>query len=103
MANSTPGPWQWFTKLSGSENHRGFRIITDSQGLVADVMPRDEDGVIGEANARLIASSPELLAALRRIATASADDGGWLQQFPGWAQAEARAAIAKATGQEVQV
>jgi hypothetical protein len=96
-AKHTPGPWDYSAKLSASENHRGFRIWEHGDSWVlADVMPMDEDGKQGEANARLIAAAPELLEALKtclliveHLAAESAPT----------TIAEARAAIAKATGQ----
>ena len=71
VAQHTPGPWEHSPKLSGSENHKGFNIWQllpgDHGSFIADVSPRDEDGIEGEANARLIAASPRLLAALEEI------------------------------------
>jgi hypothetical protein len=54
-----------------------------------------------EANARLIAAAPYLLAELQHIANAnpSSWDEETRDQFQQWAQNRARAAIAKATGE----
>lgn len=50
----TPGPWQL----------RGSRLVTDSQGvLIAEKIQANYPGT-PEANARLIAAAPDLLAAL---------------------------------------
>lgn len=35
----TKGPWSYGAKLSGSENHRGFRVGTEKSWLIAEVMP----------------------------------------------------------------
>ena len=100
----TPGPWE--ADYCPSEDRIGFysieALITHRHGPVADTMNRDycispeED----RANARLIASAPELLAELQNIA--NADPRNWNEemrdQFQQWAQNRARAAIAKAEG-----
>lgn len=94
MTKPTPGPWSFNAKLSASENHRGFTIRSDAGWVLADVIPVDEGGVEGKANARLIAAAPDLLEAVR----------GLLDALPSAtthpAIAAARAAIAKATGGE---
>jgi hypothetical protein len=96
MIGHTKGPWDWATKLSGSENHRGFRVGKDKSWLVADVMPIDSDGKEGAANARLIAAAPELLEALRALcAHPSVNDG----DVPSPLYDAAIDAIAKATGE----
>src|SRR5574337_1971996 len=66
----TPGPWQYASKLTASENHRGFFVRAPNRhGMwaLAEVLPGDEDGILGEANARLIAAAPELYEALRAV------------------------------------
>lgn len=67
VSRHTPGPWIYSAKLSGSENHRGFGIRSTDGWALADVQPADEDGATGEANARLIAAAPDLLAALKAM------------------------------------
>lgn len=57
-------PWRYQEKLSGSENHRGYLVIDASGFRVADVSPRDEDGIEGKQLASLIAVAPQLLQAL---------------------------------------
>lgn len=52
-----------------------------------------------DANARLIAAAPELLAELQNIANANTSDWDDPSDFKAWAQSRARAAIAKATGE----
>jgi hypothetical protein len=102
MSKHTPGPWDSIARLSGSENHKGYRVVSASRRhLVADVIPVDEDGNEGGANARLIAAAPELLNALcsllrhverarEQVLFSVGDDGP---------EAFARAAIAKAKGE----
>ena len=84
----TAGPWDYGARLSASENHKGFyvgpgvrahhRLPAGCHGgvgaaVIAEVYPLDEDGVKGQANARLIASAPQLLEALERIAATELD------------------------------
>ena len=68
---STPGPWSTYTILQPSENHRGWEIAPKRGNRVAAVYPMcTEDGSDpseeAQANARLIAAAPDLLAALKR-------------------------------------
>lgn len=86
-AAASPGPWGVAERLSGSENHRGFRLYDEaSEWFFADVQPADEDGVEGRANADFIAASRQaptrLLAALRGLPTYEAVvvDGGDLEE-----------------------
>lgn len=61
----TPGPWMYTTEANSS----GMRYIKQAPSAGADEIARVEgwkDGV-GEANAKLIAASPELLAALKAL------------------------------------
>jgi hypothetical protein len=67
--------------------------------LLAQVMPLDSNGIAGGANARLIASAPELLEALLMVRDADNDcltDG--LPTIPSMARAKIDAAIKKAEG-----
>lgn len=61
MTSHTEGPWTFQARPSGSENHKGFRICGPEFFIALEVIPVDQDGKEGEANARLIASAPELL------------------------------------------
>jgi hypothetical protein len=94
MSKHTPGPWQYNAKLSGSENHRGFSICNEHGWALADVQPADEDGIEGEFNASLIATAPDLLAVLQELIDIEGPQPGTVA----WAD-KARAAIAKATGE----
>jgi hypothetical protein len=90
MSAHTPGPWNFYPLLSGSENHKGYRI-QDRNGWIADCSPRDEDGKEGGANARLICAAPDLLEALQSMisVTPGTNEPRCVER--------ARAAIAKAT------
>lgn len=93
----TPGPWFYRTyplKLGFIE------VLAPSGQRVAGVDCTPE--VNEEANARVIAAAPELLAALTKIATApegaySRNREQYLQNVIVWCQETARAAIAKAS------
>jgi hypothetical protein len=67
----TPGPWRYVPFLSGSENHKGFCVqqVGRRRGkyAVAEVYPLDQDGIEGQANARLIAAAPSLYKQLEKI------------------------------------
>lgn len=94
-----PGPWRVTTK--GSKH-----FIDGADGLTVAYLDRAGARVRGEidANARLLASAPCLLAALqdaefllRKVATNWKESGSMVDSFARSA-ADARAAIAKATG-----
>ena len=100
----TPGPW-----YVGSGTHEGRNIysvasVTDDEGFTYQpiVASAEDDGIkCWDANARLIAAAPDLLEALQRIA-----DGQEMSGVFTFAdvvlryQEIARAAIAKATGEQ---
>ena len=82
MTQHTPGPWKTTGANITDANRNHVATVTD--GGTTD----------GEANARLIAAAPELLAALKDIAETQ-----WANGVPSsGALREARAAIAKAEG-----
>jgi hypothetical protein len=90
----TPGPW------SAEECRSGFAVYANKSGD-AVVRTEDDEGRYGpidnEANARLIASAPELLAVLKRLcSTFCACCYGSTRAGAEWR--EARAAIDKAEG-----
>jgi hypothetical protein len=99
----TPGPWYYVPRLSASENHAGYLVgcgPTPNQ-RIAEVIPVDQDGIKGGANARLIAAAPEMLEALQAMVGSYVrfyGDKG-LESPPGQIK-KALAAIAKATGAE---
>ena len=114
MSKHSVGTWNFHAKLSGSENHRGFNVYAQPSGwYIADVSPIDEDGAEGKANARLIAAAPDLLAACQAMAEWDAaenqlppydsDNGASFDQCMALCRDafdKARAAIAKATGEQ---
>ena len=91
-AKHTPGDWQVLTRLSGSENHKGYRIVNSERDswFIADVSPIDEDGIEGGANAKLIAAAPDLLEAAKKVS-------GSLNERHIYGLEELNAAIKKAT------
>lgn len=61
-----PSPllWKYGEHLSGSENHHGYYINTNkNKWILAEVMPVDENGVEGKANAELIVQAVNSYAA----------------------------------------
>lgn len=102
----TPGhiPGPWTVDYSGLAR----LAITGAGGeTLAFCNWQCEDGDVDEANARLIAAAPELLGALERVVDAFQTDSQVSPNLPvliSWetnqnAIAQARAAIARATGQ----
>ena len=89
MSNHTPGPWEVMIDDAGFIDF--YRI--DANGETVG------EALLGEADARLIAAAPDLLAALQALVVL--DDGNrselwcWSEEFEA-----ARAAIAKATGEQ---
>jgi hypothetical protein len=93
-AKHTPGPWAQAT-LSPSD------VVTDADAMIATA----RDGMNGIsrdqaiANARLIATAPTMLDALREL-TIAAEAAGWdIDADNAPILAAARAAIARATGE----
>ena len=91
--STTPAPWV-----------RRIGVGQYAEEVVAK-SPRGKDIVVArvgggmdkrEANARLIAAAPDLLAELENIANANTADWDDPSDFKAWAQSRARAAIAKA-------
>ena len=76
MSKHTPGPWEWGWSAKVGDFDKGVSIIApDGRGLVAQVanMERDkgytddEPHIETQANARLIAVAPAMLAELREV------------------------------------
>jgi hypothetical protein len=84
-----PGPWHTL------DTDRGIYIIGPSSSLLAIVQPYHSNVVQNEANARLIASAPDLLEALQSL-VANLAEGDFISETRIDA---ARAAITKATGE----
>jgi hypothetical protein len=98
----TPGPWQWH-KLDGRDDPDHFNALESEGGTVltyqvtcSDPNP-DTTIEVSEANARLIASGPDLLAAAQAALTYL--DSFAVSTGAGYdaARANLKAAIAKAT------
>ncbi len=99
----SPTPWR-FSQDLGSQH--GCRLIHAADGrLVADAgrIPHRDPAEM-DANARLIAAGPELLAALDHLLQQTVDmdlkHGLTLSEGEGHARGQALAAIAKAAAQE---
>lgn len=96
MSKHTPGPW-YHDFASGMKNGNAalieyfVRRDGDSVSIAADIVDPDTCNP-SEANARLIAAAPDLLAALKHCS-------GWVEAYGrSELRREVRAAIAKATG-----
>jgi hypothetical protein len=97
-AKHTPGPWYCLPEYSnGGEVHSAAGIICDASiGRNEREEYQKAHRAESEANARLIAAAPELLAALKEILVAAEECGAIGSHGP--ALKTARAAIAKAQG-----
>ena len=95
MNKHTPGPW---TVNIPNNRETAIRGIHGGDYVIADILNDGYEDDEQEANARLIAASPDMLEALRRVANLNENAGeigdGMLRTIV----AEARAAIAKAEG-----
>lgn len=106
-AAHTPGPWEVFIDDSGGPTS-GWPLSIDAMNdpdktvvRTGGQWPYEWDAATSQreacANARLIAAAPELLEALDRLVNITAILPPSMDE-PGSAIAQARAAIAKATG-----
>ncbi len=95
----TPGPWEWRRPAHPDTAGASYSIKTTSEdkwneynGYVATLLANSPNA---EANARLIATAPDMLAALKGMV---ADyEEFWGKEPGGWKNTDvARAAIAKA-------
>ena len=89
----TPGPWSYFYKPKYDEWHISMPMPDSSMKLA--LCPDGIQSENREADARLIAAAPDMLAALRKIASNDAD--GHHMFTPQAMQEIARAVVAKAT------
>ena len=83
----TPGPW-----IAQNVGGKGWFIVTEDDLILAMTLKGDDSD---EADARLVAAAPGLLAALEQLVEAH-DGTHIILQPEHWA--DARAAIAKAQG-----
>ena len=88
----TPGPWR-YCKTNGSPTHGEHVVAGAKPGYLAEVRDCGSGDVV--ANARLIASAPELLAALVELRD-------WYAEHTGLPAVSANAAIAKAVGHNTE-
>jgi hypothetical protein len=87
--NHTPGPWRQHT-----DGEKTYASVRGRNGqCVADCGSRSD--VVAQANAKLIAASPDLLEALMDVFK-TAEDGGKISDI-NWTLL--RVAVAKATGE----
>lgn len=97
MEKHTPGPWRISPSGGLIQQVNGGPLNCVCRGFGRD----DESFPNWQANARLIAAAPELLAALQAIVGLNIEQDGatcdWTELI--FAIASARAAVAKATGQ----
>lgn len=97
MSKATPGPW--IARIP--DDLGGSRVYVDRKGgslIATPAYMRDENEA--EANARLIAAAPNLLAACKRAVDFGLRDTSYCSNETDEVCAELEAAIAKATGQE---
>ena len=96
-AEHTPGPWQFAEAGSWKDGVRTskeyFVRRPDDDVAIASEILNPEDSTPSEANARLIAAAPELLAALEVCVDELKRNGIQSESIQ-----DARAAIAKAKG-----
>ncbi len=107
MNTHTPGPWttQGDSHQLSPHPYHEYRFIVSADGIVA----RMSDSPTQKADARLIAATPDLLEALQQILVGF-EHGDFRRTHPRQADDDpyhpalvaARAAIAKATGEEPQ-
>ena len=93
-AQHTPGPW--FTDETDASDVYRYVLPAGREGLVCRVPLRMKDS--GEANARLIAAAPDMLAALRSIAAITTCTDQDHEAMCAEIQGICREALAKVTG-----
>lgn len=111
----TPGPWYVGTGTYEGRNIYSANAITDSEGFIYQPViatAEDNDVPHWDANARLIAAAPELLTALQWYEAKAVQMGraainqdsklmlALMKEIAVEYGAQARAAIAKATGEQ---
>ncbi len=95
----TPGPWMTKRAAVQTDGAYDFAVVTETTDIIAETFGRSGVATYhdAEANARLIAAAPELLAALKAAREFGLDDFKSGEQ-PIYEQMDA--AIAKAEGRE---
>ena len=95
----TPGPWYVGSGTYEGRNIYSTASVTDGEGFTYQPVvatAEDDEVACWDANARLIAAAPDLLEALKDMV----DLVELLCPFDGPQQRKARAAIARATGEQ---
>ena len=93
MSKHTKGPWStWEDKDSEGDMEIFILEEEGSRELVCKLLPSQGGDNEDRANARLIATAPEMLAMLKRLATISTMDLKWDEEL--------QDIIAKAEGRE---
>jgi hypothetical protein len=88
----TPGPWAIERLTNGAYPRTVITHQTNYRAcIVADLHNASLNGE-AEANARLIAAAPELLAALEKIDANAAESVAWIRRVAGGAIAKAKGA-----------
>lgn len=99
--NHTPGPWA-LSEETLRDDLRSKLVHGLPEGMLAIVRVENQGAYYGDANARLIASAPDLLAALKalQIQALQSDVNDPSNEWGCEALAMARAAISKAEGRQ---
>ena len=102
-ARYTPGPWG----LAEVKNETGqitHLVPVDSENMSLLTVVDDGETCFGavylDGDARLIVAAPDILQELKNIANAKTVEWDDPSEFEAWAKNRARAAIAKATGEQ---
>ncbi len=64
----TPEPWDFITKLTASENHKGFAIYDANGAYVGEFSPRDQNGYQGAQTVKRVLSLVNACAGIKNVA-----------------------------------
>jgi hypothetical protein len=103
LAKYTPGPWTQEFEIDGVRTFTRVKAHGVALATTAPQCGRPHHREEAEANARLIASAPDMLEALKAVLTWSdqANPAGYGGLFQGL-ETKVRAAIAKAVGAPIE-
>ena len=103
----TPGPWKTIIEaegFAGSTTGKDFGIIDSDYNIIAEAFHQLDDDLFAdaEANARLIAAAPDMLAALKLAPPLPmrSNMDFWFDLYKKWWDDTRAEAIAKAEGKE---
>jgi hypothetical protein len=99
MISHTPGPWSHERVLRSGPHDAPFLCLFAHGEVLGRAYKPDADGQSAEANARLMAAAPDLLAALKLLTKAANKHPDDCTPNLAKALEAARAAIAKARGE----